>query len=76
MPRFPVVTSKDLVRVLKQLGFSLFHQVGSHAQFRRADGRRVTISIHAGQEIKRKTLRGIIGDLDMTIEEFTKILRS
>lgn len=75
MPRMPVVRPKDLVRILGRIGFVLFHQVGSHAQFRHPDGRRVTVSIHAGQEIKRKTLRGIIADLDMTLEEFIILLK-
>ena len=70
----PVVEPKDLVRVLGRLGFILFHQVGSHAQFKHADGRRVTVSIHAGQEIGRRTLRGIIRDLDISIEEFRELL--
>lgn len=75
MPRMPVVKSKDLIRVLGRMGFILFHQVGSHAQFKHRNGRRVTVSVHAGQEIKRKTLQGIISDLEITMEEFVVLLR-
>lgn len=75
MPRMPVVKSKELVRVLNRLGFIISNQVGSHAQFKHPDGRRVTISIHTGQEVKRKTFRGIIADLGITMEEFVVLLR-
>ena len=71
----PAVKSKELVRLLERMGFVLYHQVGSHAQFRHSDGRRITVSLHVGQEIGRKTLRGIIKDLDMTVEEFVALLR-
>ena len=71
----PVVRPRDLVRLLERMGFILYHQVGSHAQFKDARGRRITTSLHAGQEIKRRTLRGIIKDLEITVEEFIALLR-
>jgi len=73
MPKFPVIKTKELVRILNNLGFFKFHQVGSHAQFKRLDGRRVTVPIHSNKEIGRKTLRGILDDIDVDIEEFIKI---
>jgi len=33
------------------------------------------VPIHPGKEIGKKTLKGIINDLDLTVEEFIKILR-
>ena len=75
MLKLPVLKAKELIRVLKQLGFYKHHQVGSHAQFRHPDGRRITIPIHSGKDINRKTLKGIIDDIDLSIGEFIKILR-
>lgn len=75
MPKLPVIRAKELIRILNKLGFFKFHQVGSHAQFKHPDGRRVTVPIHSGKEIGRKTLRGIIDDLDLTVEGFIKIFR-
>ena len=75
MLKLPVVKTKELIRVVEKLGFQKFHQVGSHAQFKNAEGRRITISVHLGQDIGRKTLRGIINDLGLTVEEFMKILK-
>ncbi len=76
MPKLPIIKARELVKALKQLGFSEFHRVGSHAQFKHPDGRRTTVSIHSGKDIKKKTLKSIIADIDITIEEFIKILKS
>lgn len=46
MAKLASVKPKDLVRALGKLGFSRHHQVGSHATFKHADGRRVTIPMH------------------------------
>lgn len=75
MPKLPVVKAKELIRVLKKLGFFKFHQVGSHAQFKHPNGRRVTVPIHPGKDLGKKTLKGIIDDLDLGVEEFIKILK-
>ncbi|MBU4298598.1 type II toxin-antitoxin system HicA family toxin [Patescibacteria group bacterium] len=75
MPKLPVLRSKELIQVLIKLGFYKHHQVGSHAQFKHSDGRRVTVPIHSGKDIGRKTLKGIIDDINITIEEFIKFPR-
>jgi len=75
MPRLPIVKAKKLIRALEKLGFFKYHQVGSHAQFKHLDGRRTTIAIHAGKDIKRGTLNAIIKDIDLTIDDFIKILK-
>jgi predicted RNA binding protein YcfA (HicA-like mRNA interferase family) len=76
MPKLPVIKAKDLVRVLRKLGFFEYHRVGSHAQFKHSDGRRITIPIHSGKDIKKKTLKSILDDLEISVEEFIRILKS
>ncbi len=74
-PFLPQVKAKDLIRVAENLGFKLDRQSGSHAIFyRESDKRRVVIPIHAGKDIKPKTLRGIIKDMGLEPEEFKKLL--
>jgi len=75
MPRLPVIKAEKLIQILKKLGFFKYHQVGSHAQFKHLDGRRITVPIHKGKDIGKKTLRGIINDIDITVEDFIDILR-
>ena len=64
MPKLPVIEARELIQTLNRLGFFKFHQVGSHAQFKHPDGRKITVPIHQGKEIGRKTLKEIINDLN------------
>lgn len=63
-----------MVRVAEKLGFVFRRQRGSHAIYvRSSDGARVVIPMHAG-DLKSKTLRAIIRDLKIPLEEFHGIL--
>ena len=75
MSKLPVIKAKDLIRVLNKLGFFKYHQVGSHAQFKNTGGLRITVPVHSGKDLKRKILKGIIGDLEITTEEFINLLK-
>ena len=68
MAKLASIRPKDLVRALKKLGFYKHNQVGSHATFRHADGRRVTIPLH-NRELKKGLLHGILKDADVSVEQ-------
>jgi predicted RNA binding protein YcfA (HicA-like mRNA interferase family) len=73
-PKLPSVTAKELVRVAERLGFEFRRQRGSHAIYVRASDRaRVVIPIHGG-ELKRKTLRAIIQDLKISVQQLREML--
>ncbi len=76
MPKLPVIKARDLLKTLLKLGFYKHHQTGSHIQLKHSDGRRTTIPYHPSQEIRRGTLKGIINDIDMTVDEFIKVLKN
>lgn len=38
------------------------------------DGRRITVPIHEGKDLNKKILSGIIGDLEISVEEFIELL--
>ena len=75
MPKLPIIKVQKLIRVLDKLGFFKFHQVGSHAQFKHLDGRKTTVPIHYGRDVKKKMLRGIIDDLNVSVDEFIILLK-
>ena len=57
------------------MGFIFDRQRGSHAVYYRAsDKRRVVIPMHGSKDLKPGTLRGIIHDIGLTVEEFTNKL--
>lgn len=76
MPKLPVVKSQELIRVLEKLGFLKYHQVGSHAQFKNLNGQKITVPIHVGKDINKKTLKGIINDLEIDVEKFVALLKN
>ena len=74
MSRPPVVTAREVAAVAERLGFVLDRQRGSHAVYLRAsDKRRIVIPMHKGKDLKPGTLRGIIGDLGISVEEFARL---
>jgi len=73
--KLPILKSKDLIKVLKKMGFFKHHQVGSHAQFKHPDGRRTTIPVHSGKDIPKGTSKAILRDLEIFTDEFIVFLK-
>jgi predicted RNA binding protein YcfA (HicA-like mRNA interferase family) len=74
-PLLPKVKAKDLVRVAKKLGFELDRQIRKSRHFLSFFRQNtVVIPMHAGRDIKAKTLHGIIDDMQITPEQFKKLL--
>ena len=75
MSKLPSVSAREVVRVAEKLGFIFDRQRGSHAVYLRAnDHRRLVIPLHKGRDIKPGTLRGLIDDMGLSVEEFTEML--
>ncbi len=74
MPKLPAIKISKLLSVLLKLGFVRHHQVGSHLQLKHSDGRRVTLPMHPGRDIKKGTLSGIMKDIGLTRDELIKEL--
>ena len=73
--RFPVANYRRVVRVAKKLGFYFCRRAkGSHEIWRRdLDGRQTTISNHGSKPLKRKTLKSILDDFNISPEDFSKM---
>ena len=74
MSKLPTIKTRELLRVLLRIGFFKHHQIGSHAQFKHKDGRRITVSIHSGHDVPNGTLRGIIHDIKISVDDFIRVL--
>ena len=76
-PRFPAVRHRDVVKVLRKLGFEFYRQAkGSHEMWRRMqDGRHTIVPRHAGRIIKRRTLKSILDDIGLSVNEFRRMLK-
>jgi predicted RNA binding protein YcfA (HicA-like mRNA interferase family) len=75
MSKLPSVTAREVIRVAEKLGFAFDRQRGSHAVYlRSADHRRLVIPVHKGRDLKPGTLRGLIDDMGVSVEEFADLL--
>lgn len=72
--RLPMLKTKDVVRVLKNLGFIEVRTRGSHIFFKHPDGRTTLIPRHGGEDIGRGLLRQILREINLTPKEFSKLL--
>jgi len=71
MSRLPLLTAKELIKILLKIGFELKRQKGSHKFFQHNDGRTTVIPDHGTEQIDRGLLSKIIKqDLMMSIDEF------
>jgi len=75
MTKIPSLTGKELISVLKKIGFTVERQRGSHVFLRHPDGRATVVPVHAGETIGPGLFSKILRDADMTREEFLKLLK-
>ena len=73
--KLPRVNCQDLIRALKRAGFVERRQRGSHLHLRReSDGKRVTVPVHQGRAVPIGTLRAVLRDANISIDEFRELL--
>ena len=70
--KLPILSGKEVVKVLGKLGYMINDQKGSHIHLRHPVRRPLTVPNHP--EIARGTLRTIIKDADLTVEKFLELL--
>jgi len=72
MVKLPTIKPKDVLKKLEKCGFKVSRQTGSHARFIHSDGRATTVAMH-NRDLPKGTLRAILKQCEMTVEEFSKI---
>lgn len=73
MTKLPSVSGKKCVKVLEKFGFQVYRQRGSHVTMIREDPpNQTTIPLH--RELDRGTLRAILRQTDLTVEDFVSKL--
>lgn len=73
MSKLPVVSGADCVAALGKVGFVVYRQRGSHiTMVRTTPSAQTTIPNH--KELDRGTLRAIIRQAGLTVDEFVALL--
>lgn len=59
--RLPSIKPQEVIRILKQIGFTKARQTGSHFILVDKENRNIiVVPVHANKDIKKGTLRSII----------------
>lgn len=72
--RLPMLKARDVIKVLKKLGFFEIRQKGSHICFKHPDGRFTLVPRHGGEDIGKGLLRQILREIEVDPEKFLKYL--
>jgi predicted RNA binding protein YcfA (HicA-like mRNA interferase family) len=74
LSRLPVISGRQAVSALQGVGYEVDHQTGSHIILRQTatPHRRLTVPDH--KELAKGTLRGIIGEAGLSVDEFCRLL--
>jgi predicted RNA binding protein YcfA (HicA-like mRNA interferase family) len=72
-PRQPVVSGERLIKALRQEGWEVVRQRGSHVRLKKS-GRRNALVVPLHKELKRGTLGGILRDAEMSADDLRRLL--
>jgi predicted RNA binding protein YcfA (HicA-like mRNA interferase family) len=74
--RLPSLKAREVMRALERAGFVHVRSRGSHRIFEHPDypARRTVVSDHRGKDVPRGTLRDIIDQAGLTVDEFLDLL--
>lgn len=72
MPKLPALKAKDVIKIFERAGFVLIRQKGSHRVYVK-DKLIIVIPYH-NKDLKPKTLRHIIKQSGLEINQFIKLL--
>jgi predicted RNA binding protein YcfA (HicA-like mRNA interferase family) len=74
-PKLPVVSGDQLIRALAKFGYIAVRQKGSHVRLRHSsDPQRLPVTIPLHNEIAFGTLRRILRDSGVTVEQLVSAL--
>jgi predicted RNA binding protein YcfA (HicA-like mRNA interferase family) len=73
MSKLPVISGIECVRVLTRIGFVIERRRGSHIILVREEPR-TTVSVPDHKELDRGTLRAIIRQVGLSVDEFVELL--
>lgn len=72
--KLPVVSGSEAVKAFRKAGYELDEQHGSHIILRRSDPPHRRLSVPNHKELAKGTLRTLIREAGLTVEEFSTLL--
>lgn len=72
MPKLPLLSGKEVCKILSKFGFIFIRQKGSHAILKKDGNPTLLVVVPMHPEIKRGTLSSILRQARLSREEFEK----
>ncbi len=72
--KLPRLTAEQAITVIKQLGFTLVRQSGSHKIYKNYKGIRITIPYHKGKILHPKIVKSIMKDAEISSSTLQELL--
>jgi predicted RNA binding protein YcfA (HicA-like mRNA interferase family) len=72
--KLPVISGTDAVKAFRRIGYQLDEQEGSHMIVRHQQPPHRRLSIPNHKELAKGTLRALIRQAGLTVEEFQRLL--
>ncbi|MDO8452124.1 MAG: type II toxin-antitoxin system HicA family toxin [bacterium] len=73
--KLPAVKPQNVIKALKRAGCRETHRKGSHRFFRSSVGKTTVVPFHKGKDLNKGLLHSILKDLDISDQEFIRLLR-
>ena len=75
MSKLPIASGKEIIKVLCKIGFIHIRTHGSHAILcKEIEGKKTTIPVPLHRELAKGTLRSIMKQADLNLEDLLKLL--
>ena len=75
MSKLTIISDRDMIRLLKSLGFVEIRQKGSHVFFAHPDSRVTVVPVH-NEDLGRGLIRKILDDIDLTVAEYERLRKN
>ncbi len=73
MPKLSPINATKLIKILSKQGFVEDRQSGSHVRLEHPDGRKTSVPVHSGENVRVGLLRKILRDVNISRSEFEKL---
>ena len=70
--QLPLLSGQKIVNALQRIGYYVRRQMGSHIRLYHSE--RLPVTVPAHREVDRRTLKSILRTVNLTTEEFKKLL--
>ncbi|MCD6142275.1 type II toxin-antitoxin system HicA family toxin [Candidatus Bipolaricaulota bacterium] len=74
MKKLQLISGREAVQALQKVGYEIDHQTGSHIILRHINSPHRRLSVPNHKTLAKGTLRALIRQAGLTVEEFNKLL--